>query len=173
MKNQSSMNWRIVSNLIIACFIGFIIGFVTFKVTTKIDSIPQGVKYEIIASNITDNTAIKAKLDSLNTIRLENLIALVEKKNDGRFEVLTWSAVLVLTLLAAFITINFIISSAKVKEIVDIEIDRKTEDLRTKARDLLAELESKIQEFDNLSDEAEKSYNKTIEYLNEVKIKNK
>jgi hypothetical protein len=58
------------------------------------------------------------RLDSLSNLKLESAISSVEKKNDGRFEVLTWSAVLVLTLLAAFAGLNYVASLAKIKEIV-------------------------------------------------------
>ena len=83
------------------------------------------IKIEIVENDSVKATTIKAKLDSLINLKLENDIKLVEEKNDGRFEVLTWSATLLITLLALFITINFIVSVSKVREIVDVELDKE------------------------------------------------
>jgi cytoskeletal protein RodZ len=160
-------NWRYIALGLIIFFCGFLIGFTYFKVVSGLEVVSQNIKHEIILKN-PQNIDLKLKLDSLSNLRLENAIALVEKKNDGRFEVLTWSAVLVLTLLAAFITVNFIISSAKVREIVDIEIDKKNEEIRNKNEDSMAIIESRMEEIDKLGDEAEKAYMEAIEYSKQI-----
>ena len=79
------------------------------------------------------DTRLKTKADTVAMLRLETAIAAVERKNDGRFEVLTWSAALLITLLVIFISVNFIISQAKVKELVEEAIDKKTGDIQKSA----------------------------------------
>lgn len=174
-------NWKSISYFLITLLIGIFVGFAAFTVwdtSHQSSNIPQ---FEIIQDVASKGKTIKTRLDSLANIKLQYEIQLVEKKNDGRFEVLTWSSVLVLTLLLVFITVNFIISSAKVRELVDIEIEKKTDEIKKKTDSLIEIYEAKFKEISKLENElgtktaeAEKVFEEMKKY-NEAsgKLKNK
>lgn len=93
------------------------------------------------------------KVDSLAILKLQNSIDLIETKNNGRFEVLTWAAYLVIILFVSFMTFNVVISTGKVKEVVDNEIEKKSKKLEKL-------LSSKLVEFNDLAVKAEKEITK-------------
>ena len=121
------------------------------------------VKYEVTIVKSKDDKSIK--LDSLQYLKLENAIQQVEKKNDGRFEVLTWSSVLVLTVIALLLTINFFVSESKVKELVDKAIDEKTNKIIASTQEVRKQIEEN-------ADEIEKIYAKLKELLNNYQSEN-
>ncbi len=121
--------------------------FLAFKVFYSGTDEFSVIKVELIKDSLNTEKVIKSKLDSILTLKLQNDIQLVEKKNDGRFEVLTWSSVLVITLLLVFATINFIISSSKVKEVVDSEMDKKFDEIESKAEKFIGDIKSKTETF--------------------------
>lgn len=111
------------------------------------------VKYEI--SVVEQKNKKTVKIDSIAMLKLENMIAQVEKKNDGRFEVLTWSSAFIITIIALLLTINFFVSASKVKELVDDEIEKRTSDIVEKAKKMLAEIELMKSEIEERADESE------------------
>lgn len=161
-KNQQ--NWQFICYLLISFLVGLTVSFIAYRVMYSSSGDIKEIKIEIVADSTHTEKRIKAKLDSLLTIKLQNDIQLVEKKNDGRFEVLTWSSVLVITLLLVFITINFIVSSAKVREIVDTEMDKRTDDIKTKTESLEKTYKEKLAEMENLAEIARKESQKIFDY---------
>jgi hypothetical protein len=163
---------KIVIGFLIGCWIGFL-GNKIYATTEKIDKVAH---FEVIVSTTKEASNVKARLDSLSNLKLESAIAMVEKKNDGRFEVLTWSAVLVLSLLGAFTVFSFVESKSKIRQIVDDELENKSAKIQKEFNDLLSDIKSKsdlfeknIQEntdkFEELINDAEKSHEKTLDYL--------
>ena len=120
------------------------------------------VKYEVTIVKSKDDKSIK--LDSLQYLKLENAIQQVEKKNDGRFEVLTWSSAFVLTVIVLLLTVNFFVSSSKVKELVDEAIDEKTSKILKKANKTLADIEEQKIAIEKKVEEAEIELNTLIIY---------
>lgn len=155
-KNRVIESWKNTSLSLIFLIVGIAIGFIYFKVITIGSQDFSVIKVNIVKDSITTEQSVKAKLDSILGLKIQNDIQLVEKKNDGRFEVLAWSSVLVLTLLLVFITINFIVSSSKVRELVDEEIDRRTEEIKEQTKSFEEYYKNKIIELDSLSAEARK-----------------
>jgi uncharacterized membrane protein YjfL (UPF0719 family) len=143
---MTSNSWKtsFVGLVILVC--STFVGYATYRFLRATDRVETVVHHEISGSNCV------VKMDSLNIMRLENLISNVAQKNDGRFEVLTWATVLIITFLAAFITINFIMTAARVKEIVDEKITEKTGDLN-------AQIQKKLEEVTGLTTEAEQIKN--------------
>lgn len=121
----SNKTWEnIVYKLIILIFVlitGYFGGIVYIKLTATDKSNPISLKINDISKN--------NRLDSLAVIKLENEIKLVENKNDGRFEVLTWSATLLISLLVILMGVNFISSNAKAEDTARDEIDKKTTEI--------------------------------------------
>ena len=118
--------------------------------------------------SITD-TRLKTKADTVAMLRLETAIAAVERKNDGRFEVLTWSAALLITLLVIFISFNFIVSQSKVKELVEEAIDKKTADISQSMNAKYAEVEKYTEEIADKVVETEEYYNQIKTFYETLK----
>ena len=118
--------------------------------------------------SITD-TRLKTKADTVAMRRLETAIAAVERKNDGRFEVLTWSAALLITLLVIFISFNFIVSQSKVKELVEEAIDKKTADISQSMNAKYAEVEKYTEEIADKVVETEEYYNQIKTFYETLK----
>ncbi len=146
-KSKTYSSWKIAFYVLLGIMLAMMTGYASYKLFSVSNPSPQVVRHDII---ITSKDSAKIVFDSLSVIRLENAIGLVEKKNDGRFEVLTWATVLIITLLAGFITINFIVSSTRVKEIVDEKVDEKIKGIQDK-------ISEKYEEISALTLEAEKA----------------
>jgi uncharacterized membrane protein YjfL (UPF0719 family) len=171
MKILEQITWKGSTYAILLFILGIIVGFLFNKVNSKIESINKTQRFEIVTSNSRDSSITQMRLDSLNSLRLENTINSIEKKNDGRFEVLTWSSVLVITLLLAFITINFIVSAAKVKEVVDFEIDKRSDEITKRLNLQFDNVEKLVNKISNIAIEAEEKLNEINSLLARVKSK--
>jgi NADH:ubiquinone oxidoreductase subunit 5 (subunit L)/multisubunit Na+/H+ antiporter MnhA subunit len=112
--------------------------------------------YEMTFVEQKDKKTIK--IDSITILKLENAIAQVEKKNDGRFEVLTWSSTLILAILGILLAINFFVSEAKVKEI----IDKKHEDIISNIEKQKSELNTLIEDIENIRTSIETMQNNQV-----------
>lgn len=165
--NKKYSAYKIALYLAIALIFGFWIGFLYFKMLNTGNEDFRVLKIEIVQDNVIKSATVKAKLDSIVGLKLENDIKLVEEKNDGRFEVLTWSATLLITLLALFITVNFIVSISKVREIVDIELDKRTQEIKQISEKLKENYEAKTKEMDGITDETQKAFLKLTDYIEE------
>lgn len=95
---------------------------------------------EIRIVNNQNKTLGEVKMDSLSILKLQNSIDLISQKNDGRFEVLGWGAALLISIFVAFLTFNAIVSTGKVRELVDSEIEKKSASLETQLSTKLTEL---------------------------------
>ncbi|MEY4539300.1 MAG: hypothetical protein RLZZ306_1057, partial [Bacteroidota bacterium] len=101
--------WHYVFTIIISFLLGFCLNSLFFSWKSNITRNVQ----EIRIVNTPSNGIKPVKLDSIATLKLQNSIDLIESKNNGRFEVLTWSAYLVVLLFISFMTLNVIISTGK------------------------------------------------------------
>jgi uncharacterized membrane-anchored protein YhcB (DUF1043 family) len=174
---SNSFDWKRTTYILIALMIGALVGFLASQLVDKNATHSATKIYEITPNDVKKGVVVKAKIDSVAILKLQNEILLVEKKNDGRFEVLTWSSVLVMTLLLVFITVNFIVSSSKVREIVDIEIDKRTEDIKKRSDDFVENYARHERDMQALIEESEKEFEKmknlVIEYEQTIKSKSK
>jgi hypothetical protein len=146
-----------------------VFGVVANNIYHKCYDIDKTTHFEIVVSTLRDSSIVKARLDSLSNLKLESAIASVEKKNDGRFEVLTWSAVLILTLLAALAAFNFIASSLQVKEEVDIALEKRFVKMQEDFNSQLKTAENEVQTILDLSIAAQSAFNEINDLLIKVK----
>lgn len=107
---------------------------------------------EFRITNNQNKVLKEAKMDSLSILKLQNSIDLISQKNDGRFEVLGWGAALLISIFVAFLTFNAIVSTGKVRELVDSEIEKKSTSLET-------QLSTKLTELNNIVARAEDELN--------------
>lgn len=132
-KFKNVFTWQFTA-IIVFCFtIGFFASFLLMKYIVESS---RDIK-EIKIIEVTTKGSSPLKIDTLSVLKLQNSIDLVAQKNDGRFEILGWGAALVIAMFVAFLTFNVIVSTGKVKEIVDEEIDKKSEKIEETLNDLV------------------------------------
>lgn len=164
--------WKQISYYLLALLGGIFLSFLSFQVYNSGKQEFSVIKVQILQDSIVSSKIVKAKMDSIATLKVQNDIQLVEKKNDGRFEVLTWSASLLITLLAIFITFNFIVSSSKVKELVDEEMDKRNKEMVQANNKLQKKYKLEIEKIEELSKKAKKAFEEIIAYTETMNVLN-
>ena len=139
-KFKNIFTWQFTV-IIASCFL---LSYLTNHLLTRdlIKSTHSVQEVRIINNQIGNGKLVK--IDSLSVLKLQNSIDLVVQKNDGRFEVLTWGSAIVITIFIAFLTFNVIVSTGKVREVVDAEIEKKSANLDKIFADKLKELDDMI-----------------------------
>lgn len=158
--NKKLKHWILIFYMIISSIIGGIITLLIYNIS----HIEKPPRFELIVSDSTKLNSIKIQIDSIYNFKLENMITSVDKKNDGRFEVLTWASILLITLLIAFLTINFIVSSSHVKEIVDEKIKEKYNEIIYSIMELSKSVEEKKLQIEKDFETIDLTYKTIIEY---------
>lgn len=159
--NDKKTSWEKIVYGLVGLIFGILLGFVSSLVYIGVKSNSQANIIEI-SNKIKDNVK-DSKLDSLAIVKLENEIRLVERKNDGRFEVLTWSAGLLVAILVVLMGVNFISSNAKAEDSARDEIDRKAADFKDKMTEELNKVKEFVSGFDDLRLKAESDFQSIIE----------
>ena len=158
---SSNLKYNYVWHYVVTIIVSFILGFLFDRLFISWKSNITHNINEVRIVNTTQNDLKSVKIDSLAIFKLQNSIDLISQKNDGRFEVLGWGAALLISIFVAFLTFNAIVSTGKVRELVDSEIEKKSESIEKMLND-------KLEKYQNLDSKAEEQLNKLNNYVSAI-----
>ena len=89
---------------------------------------------------------------------LAKSVSEVKERNDGRFEVLTWAAGIMIVVIIAMLSVNFYTSNLKAEDVARDTIDKKTEDIRNDLQREIDKIKVIGKEMENLRLQAETDF---------------